>query len=250
MIPSLGKYRDPSGLNAIATVRRIASTREEESRLQVRTLIIASAASLAAALITSRFWVQGTPIAAALTPVIVTIVSELLHRPTEAIAKRVTTDRTAILPQATGAGPPGHHDDEPARVARDLEGEPAPVRVYRPEPRSGWGRIHPKVVLVTAVLAFAIAAAVLTLPELIAGQSVGKGDRTTSLFGGRDRGNGEDEQQAQPDQTTPQQETEESPPPETVTEEQPTPSEQQTPTTEEPSPTVPTVPEQVPPVQP
>ncbi len=223
----------------------MASTREEESRLQVRTLIIASAASLAAALITSRFWVQGTPIAAALTPVIVTIVSELLNRPTEAIARRVTTDRTAILPEATGAGPPDDQGEEPARAARDLEGEPAPVRVYRSERRSGWGRIHPKVVLVTAVLAFAIAAAALTLPELIAGESIGKGDRKTSLFGGRDRGNGDDEQQQPPDQTTPQQETEESPPPETVTEEQPAPtSEQPTPTTEEPSPTVPTVPEE------
>jgi len=228
----------------------MAPTREEESRLQVRTLVIASAASLAAALITSRFWVQGTPFAAALTPVIVTIVSELLNRPTEAIARRVTTDRTAILPEATGAGPPDDQGAEPARVARDLEGEPAPVRVYRPERRSRWGRIHPKVVALTAVLAFAIAAAALTLPELIAGESIGKGDRKTSLFGGRDRNDGADEQRA-PEQTTPQQETEETPSAQTQTEEEPTPTtEGPTPTTEDPTLTVPTVPQEAPPVQP
>ena len=230
-------------------MRRIASTREDESRLQVRTLIIASAASLAAALITSRFWIQGTPIAAALTPVIVTIVSELLNRPTEAIAKRVTTDRTAILPQATGAGPPG----PPRRGARPRRARPR----GRAGPGSGvpagaeepLGAHPPEGGPAHRGLGLRIAAAALTLPELIAGEPVGNGDRTTSLFGGRDRDNGDDEQQ-QPDQTTPQQETEESPPPETVTEEQPSPQRAAAPTTEEPPATVPTVPEQVPPVEP
>ena len=224
----------------------MATTREEESRLQVRTLVIASAASLAAALVTSRFWIKGTPIAAALTPVIVTIVSELLNRPTDAIARRVTTDRTAILPEATGAGAPGDQRDEPARPARDLEGEPAPTRIYRqpqPQPRRGWGRVNAKVVLVTAVLAFVIAATALTVPELIAGQSLGKGDRKTSLFGGgRDRDGGGERQPA-PDQTTPQPETEEeAPETETEPEAEPPATEEPTPTTEEPPVTVPTVP--------
>jgi hypothetical protein len=231
----------------------MATTREKESRLQVRTLVIASAASLAAALITSRFWIRGTPIAAALTPVIVTIVSEMLNRPTEAIAKRVTTDRTAILPEATGAGPPAEQRDEPARPARDLEGEPVPTRIYRAEPRRGWGRVHPKVVVVTAVLAFVIAATALTVPELIAGESIGKGDRKTSLFGGRDRDDRGGERQAAPEQTTPQPESEEEPPPpetEPEEEEEEAPAtEEPTPTTEQPPLTVPTVPE-APPVEP
>ena len=210
--------------------------------------MIASLASLAAALITSRFWIRGTPIAAALTPVIVTIVSELLNRPTEAIARRVTTDRTAILPEATGAGAPGDQRDEPARPARDLEGEPAPTRIYRqPQPRRGWGRVNAKVVLVTAVLAFVIAATALTVPELIAGQSLGKGDRKTSLFGGgRDRGAG-DEREPAPAQTTPRPETEEEAP-EAEPEEEAPDTEEPAPTTEPPV-TVPTVPES-PPVEP
>jgi hypothetical protein len=228
----------------------MASTRDEESRLQVRTLAIASLASLAAAVITSRFWVQGTPLAAALTPVIVTLVSELLHRPTDAIARRVTTDRTAILPQATGAGAPEARREEPTRVASDLEGEPDQVRVYRPERRRRWGRVHPKVVILTTLLAFAIAAAALTLPELIAGESLGKGDRKTSLFGGRGSDSKDREPDAAPQQTTPEQQTEEEAPPQTQTEEQPPPTtEEPTPTTEEPTLTLPTTPE-APPVEP
>ena len=225
----------------------MAPTREEESRLQVRTLVIASLASLAAALITAQFWIAGTPIAAALTPVIVTIVSELLHRPTDAIARRVTTDRTAILPQATGAGSPEERQaEEPTRVARDFEGEPAATRVYRTKRPRGPGRIHPKVVALTAALAFAIAAAALTLPELIAGQSLGKGDRKTTFWGGSDRD--EPEEPRQPEQTPPAEtQTEEAPPPE---QEQPTVTEEQPPTPTETAPlTVPTVPEQ-PPEQP
>jgi hypothetical protein len=221
-------------------------TRAEESRLQVRTLLIASLASLAAALVVSQFWINGTPIAAALTPVIVAIVSEVLNRPTEAIAKRVTTERTALLPQAMGAGAPDEHpeDEQETGPVRDLEGEPAPVRVYRSPQRRGWGRIHPKVVAVTAALAFVIAAAALTLPELIAGQSLGKGDRNTTIFGGRDRDR--DEPEAEPrEQPAPQATQPEEEPPPDEDEPQPTvPQEQPTAPTETAPLTVPTVPEQ------
>src|ERR687887_2888119 len=80
--------------------------REEERRLSLRTLVIASVASATAAIVTSQFWEGGTPIAAAVTPVIVAFVSEMLHRPTEAIARRITSERTAILPEAGGPAPP------------------------------------------------------------------------------------------------------------------------------------------------
>ena len=141
--------------------------REEQGRLELRTLAIASAASLAAALLTAQFWAAGTPIAAAVTPVIVAIVSELLHRPTQAIARRVTADRTAV-------GPP---------VAEERPPAPGGVRVYRSEPRR-FGRVHPKLVAITALLAFVIAAAVVTLPELLAGQSIGRGDGQDELLRG------------------------------------------------------------------
>jgi hypothetical protein len=212
-------------------------TREEERRLSIRTLAIASIASATAAIVTSQFWAGGTPIAAALTPVIVTLVSEMLHRPTEAIASRVTMDRTALLPEAGGAGPPPEEEETRPRVARDLEGEPAPVRVYRPPARR---RIPIRVVAVTAVLAFAIGVAVLTLPELIAGQSLGKGDRDTTIFGGR---KDHRQQEEQPQQTVPQetqpQRTEPEEPRTAPAPQQPERTEPEQPTTTTPTETVP-----------
>src|SRR5829696_543782 len=88
------------------------SAREEERRFNLRTLAIASAASASAAVVTSQLWIHGTWIAAALTPVIVALVSELLQRPTERLAGRLSSERP---------GPPR----PPA------SGHEAPVRVYR-----------------------------------------------------------------------------------------------------------------------
>ncbi|MGH2844647.1 MAG: hypothetical protein ACRDL0_01235, partial [Thermoleophilaceae bacterium] len=93
----------------MASPSRIAE-REEERRINVRTLAIASAAAAAAALVTSQLWVAGTWMAAAMTPVIVTLVSELLHRPTERISRSFTSERTAVLPEAGGAAPPAPPD--------------------------------------------------------------------------------------------------------------------------------------------
>ncbi len=82
-------------------------TREEERRLNARTLAIASAASASAAAVTSQLWIAGTWIAAAVTPLIVALVSELLHRPTERIARAITSDRPAlVLDDVGGSGPP------------------------------------------------------------------------------------------------------------------------------------------------
>jgi hypothetical protein len=162
--------------------------------IDLRTLIIASAASAAAAVVVSQFWIRGTPIAAAVTPVIVALVSELLHRPTERIARQMTRDMPAIgdapaepLPEASAAAPPPASEERAPRVAPDdepgLAGEQR-MRVYRSKGsrrRFAWG-----VALVTGLLAFAIAAAALTIPELIAGQSLVSPDRRTTL-GGRER---------------------------------------------------------------
>jgi hypothetical protein len=202
-------------------VRAMASSRqrEEERRLSVRTLAIASLASASAAIVTSYFWTGGTPIAAAVTPVIVALVSELLHRPTERIAGRFTRETTAILPDAAGAAPPPEPDADslpgraPAEPGSRPGGPQPPVRVYgRQAPRRR--RIAIGVVAATAVLAFAIAAAALTLPELIAGESIGKSGRDTTLFGGRDRDRPEERER--PETVPPAQEVE---PPKTTPEE-------------------------------
>jgi hypothetical protein len=191
-----------------------SGTREEERRLSISTLVIASIASLTAAVVTSHFWLAGTPLAAAATPVIVAVVSELLRRPTEVISQRITTsDGTAVAPDpgsavprppepdgrrgeaAAGAGPRREPAEQSrpererlqraasATVAKAGVPPAGGMHVYRPT-RSRRRRIAVGVVAATAVLAFAIAAAALTLPELIAGQSITKSSRHTTLFGG------------------------------------------------------------------
>ncbi|MBA2629743.1 MAG: hypothetical protein H0U84_01800 [Thermoleophilaceae bacterium] len=59
------------------------------------------------------------------------------------------------------------------------------MRVYR-QPRSGpvRPRLAVGVIAATTAIAVVVAAVVLTVPELIAGQSIGRSDSATSLFGG------------------------------------------------------------------
>jgi hypothetical protein len=60
------------------------------------------------------------------------------------------------------------------------------VTLYGRRPRVR-RRLAVGAVVTTAALAFAVAAAAMTLPELVAGWSLGKGDRQTTLFGGEPR---------------------------------------------------------------
>lgn len=217
------------------------TTREGERRLSLRTLVIASLASAAAAVVVSTFWRSGTPIAAAITPVIVALVSEMLHRPTAVIAERLTHEGDALplsarIPRLGERAPePGRvrpapeqpprvpREDEPPRVPRQDGPRSIPtdnggdeMRVYPGAGRAGARRAPPnlpwKAIAVTAALAFVIGATVLTVPELLAGQSVG-GGRTTVFGGGTSKSTSDQDSQSQdrqdtttePQQTTPQQ---------------------------------------------
>lgn len=195
------------------------ASREEERRLSIGTLAIASIASATAALITSQFWQGGTPIAAAVTPVIVTLVSELLHRPTAKIAERMTVDRAALpadaaepLPEETRRTLPLEAAAAEQPPAERSAGRAKPeVRVYRSQ--SGrHSRLSLKLVAITAGMAFVIGVAVLTLPELIAGQSLGRSDRGTTIFSGKKRSS---------DQKRGQEDRREAPAPATEPSEQP-----------------------------
>jgi hypothetical protein len=242
--------------------------REEERRFNLRTLAIASSASATAAVVTSQLWIAGTWIAAAMTPLIVALVSELLHRPTERIAGRLTSDRPALRAerreQAEVARPA---PAETARVATgkgEQEEEPGahgPIRVYRSSPPPGRRRkVAVGAVLGTGALALLIAVVVLTVPELVAGGAIGGKDRSTTLFSVRDRNSSSDQKQdqdseqqqpggaktdrsdeEQPTSTSPTEETEtEVPPEETETETTPTtppPAEAPTDTAPPPAPT-------------
>ena len=211
-------------------------TREEERRLNARTLAIASAASASAAAVTSQLWIAGTWIAAAVTPLIVALVSELLYRPSERIARAITSDRPALrLDDADEAPAPRTHLDPDAPA-------PAPVRVYRqPATRpASRRRFAVRVVALTALLGLVIGGAALTAAELIAGQSIGKGDSASSLVGGKARKR-TSSQERPPAQTVPTDEPAVTEPTETRTVTVPGPTE----TTTAPS-TTPTVPETAP----
>ena len=192
----------------------------------MRTLVIASSASATAAVVTSQLWIAGTWIAAAATPVLVALISELLHRPTERIAERLTTDR-----------PPRRTERDPS--PRAPEPNAAPIRVYRsgsPPPRRR--RIAVGAVLGTGALALVIAVVALTVPELIAGGAVGSSDSRTTFFQrDRERSSSENDQQRQ----APSESTRESPSA-TVTPSEPQTGEQTTtepPATEPPPTTTP-----------
>jgi hypothetical protein len=196
-------------------------TREEERRVNIRTLAIASIASAAAAVITSQFWIQGTWMAAAITPVIVALVSEMLHRPTAVIAEKVTTRTPSVLPATGGPADPRREAEQPAPAEPGSQGGPAapPVRVYRSggdkpvRPRAGRRKIAIGVVAVTAVLAFAITAFAITGTELLAGGSIGKGSGRTTLFSKDDSkksGESPEQEGTQPGESAPQQDAPES----------------------------------------
>jgi hypothetical protein len=174
--------------------------REEERRLNMRTLAIASGASATAAAVTSQLWIHGTWLAAALTPVLVALISEAMHRPTERLARAWTSDRPAARP-ARGAA------TEPAGFA-------GPVRVYRqPSSSAPLRRLALGVVIATGVIAFLIAVAVLTAGDLISGGSIGKGSGSTTFF------SPDSKKQSEQKDTTPQQTTPDQP---TTTEQAPT----------------------------
>jgi hypothetical protein len=196
-------------------------TREEERRVNLRTLAIASVASASAATVTSQLWIAGTWIAAALTPVLVALISEAMHLPTERIARAWTSEGEARTSRAVSPT-----RTEPTAVT----GTPGPVRVYRAGD-SGTRttmltrrRIAIGTVLVTGAIACVIGLAALTTADLVSGGSVGKGSGRLTLTGG----GGDDKASDQQKDTTPQQQ-------DSQDQQKSTPSEEQ-PTTTEPAP--------------
>jgi hypothetical protein len=167
------------------------------SRLSPQTLIVASLASLTAAIVTSTFWQKGTPITAAITPVIVALASEMYSRPARRITElssRAGVARTRRFEQEARPREHVHTGAPPERFRPDAlrppdESELGPMRVYRAggDRPSPIRRVHIRAALITAALAFVIALAVLTLPELVFGGSVAARGTTTFFGGGHHR---------------------------------------------------------------
>ncbi|WP_354701460.1 hypothetical protein DSM112329_01774 [Paraconexibacter sp. AEG42_29] len=150
------------------------------SAVDLPTLIITAIASALAAYICSKVWEPGTLASAATTPVLVAIGKELLRKPTEV----VTTAVPPVLPGRHPRPRPASGPDEPTTVepapGADI-GEPAIVAVTAPvvtTPEPGGRRLHWRVAVITGLLGFVLAAAVITLPQLI------KGGGTTYFGGG------------------------------------------------------------------
>ena len=166
--------------------------------LSLQTLAIAALAAGCAAVLTSYFWQRGTLISAAMTPVIVAVVSEVLKRPATTMRRAARTARTATparrersrqrvpLAHGAGAGSPAEGPSRELPAPREPTVPMSSYKVYRSEgaARPRFGRIHWKIVLATAGAAFVIAVGALTLPELLFGSSV-SGSQSTTLFGGR-----------------------------------------------------------------
>lgn len=161
----------------------MSSQQRNGSGLSFKTLLIAGAASAVAAILIPLLWRPGTVFAAAMTPIIVALVTELLRRPVDTVGSvrvRRTARGTAIL------DPPDEPFDPLAPPSSaELEELPAtrvsePV-VHRRRPLTArqW-----KLALATGLVAFAAAAAVVTASELVAGDSVSGGGARTTFFGG------------------------------------------------------------------
>src|SRR3954468_25046818 len=169
--------------------------------LDLATLVVAALASVIAALVTSRLWATGRLISTAITPLIVALVKEYAQRPVRAIGSAAKAPLVAVKE----VGPLGTQVRERATVPAEADrrgrvivadrpdpdeyerletlvppGDEAatdsPYRVYRKKPR---GRRWWVVGLVTGLVAFVVAAAIITVPELVGGGSVAGGGRTT-----------------------------------------------------------------------
>jgi hypothetical protein len=168
--------------------------------LSLQTLAIAALAAGCAAVLTSYFWQRGTLISAAMTPVIVAVVSEVLKRPATTMRRAARTARTPTparrersrervpLAHGAGAGSPTEGPSRELPAPREPTAPMSSYKVYRSEgaARPRFGRIHWKIVLATAGAAFVIAVGALTLPELLFGSSV-SGSQSTTFFGGPSR---------------------------------------------------------------
>jgi hypothetical protein len=162
----------------------VSSEQRTQGGISVRTLLIAAAASATAAFVIPMVWRPGTVFAAAMTPVIVTLVSEMLRRPVESVSAvrvRRTARGTAILDPPTDEpfDPLAPASAEELAVLPETREGPRAEHRRRPLTAGQW-----KLGLATGLVVFAVVAVVLTGSELVAGSSVtNEGGRTTFFSG-------------------------------------------------------------------
>jgi hypothetical protein len=155
--------------------------------LSPKTLLIAGATSAITALVVPLFWEPGTVFAAAMTPIIAAIVTELVQRPVETVQavtvkKRVAGGAVVFEPPQ----PPPQEDFDPLAPvsAEELEALPPTTSSRALHKRRGLTPRQWKLALATGLLAFACVAALLTVSELVAGDPVTSDRGGTTFFGG------------------------------------------------------------------
>ena len=222
--------------------------------LSLQTLVISSAAAVAAAVVVPLFWAKGTIVATAITPIIVALVSEALRKPAERIsavtprvARRTATGAAVrrFEPEAAQTRRPervGARGEGPERAAPRMPAQRAPNGT--PEDPFGLraaDRRRPrlKIALVTGLLAFVAAAAFVTVSELALFDGSVSGERgRTTIFGGQQRDAPED-REATPEATREATPEEDAAAPTPTPEGEATPTPTATPTAPaEPTPTV------------
>ncbi len=178
-----------------ATVGRDVSQNRKQAKpgLSVSTLMIASLSSLAAAVVVSRLWGGGTLIGAAMTPVIVALVSEGLNRPAKVIGtvpKAIGTVRQTrggrYDPVAEGRAGLREGDFDGAGTPPVPAAAAAQIRVHRASTtKQGFSLRMPRprvlAAIGTGLVAFLIAAVFLTSSELVLGESVTSSSHRTTL---------------------------------------------------------------------
>ena len=211
--------------------------------VSVKTLLIAGAASAAAALVIPMLWRPGTVFAAAMTPIVVALVTELLRRPVDTVSA-VRVRRTARGAAILEPPPEEPFDPLAAPSAEELAGLPEtpapPLAVHRrPLSARQW-----KLALATGLVAFAAVAALFTVSELVAGDAVSGGGARTTFFGGSqskraDQGRPEPKRERRAEEATPTPTPEPTTSPEATSTPVPTATPTATPTPEpaEPAPT-------------
>jgi hypothetical protein len=138
--------------------------------LSLQTLVVSALAAVAAAVIVPLIWEKGTLIATAMTPVIVALVAEALHKPAGAIG--------AAAPRVARRPRPGSPERLEGGISPD---DPYGLRRAHQRPRWQLG-------LITGLLAFGLGVAAVTASELaIFGGSVSGERGRTTIFGGTER---------------------------------------------------------------
>src|SRR4051812_3320616 len=180
--------RRPVSATRVGRVRSDVTANRQQARtgLSVTTLMIASLSSLAAALVVSKLWGGGTLVGAAMTPVIVALVSEGLRRPATIVTSVRETRSSRYDPVAEGRAGLREGDLQRARPTMPAAAA-AERRVHRVSGGGGSGislplpRARVIAAVVTGLVAFALAGVFLTGSELVLGKSVVSSSKRTTF---------------------------------------------------------------------